>query len=410
MNSQSYFAVSSPSAVEHTLKELQNLGALNARAEHSGVSFEGDLALLYKANLWLRTASRVLVPMRPAFSAGSIVMLYDQVRRMRWEDHLDLSMTFAIDVVLTKEPYKIAKSGFVRKPAFTHSQFAAQKIKDAICDRLREKWGARPNVDTQNPDVRVHALFRDGKCILSLDSSGSSLHERGYRQHTLDAPLKETLAAQILAETGWDGTQPLRDPMCGTGTLPIEAALLATNTAPGLIRKRYGFQKWKTFDSALWESLVLEAVQARKTPTARIFASDVSPRAVEVARANARAAGVQNLIQFSTGDFFKTPETFPEGSLIVMNPPYGERLKLGTTDQAFAKALGDRLKHGAQGSTAWIFTGALESAKFIGLKPSKKRPYFNGPIECRLLKFELFAWNHENPRRRPSAPEHVASV
>lgn len=392
-----YFAVSPPGAAELTLRELKGLGARTAHIERSGVSFEGDQELLYRANLWLRTASRVLVPLR-SFSAKSIVMLYDQVRRMRWEDHLDLNRTFAIDAVLVGQP-----------PAFSHSQFAALKIKDAICDRLRELWGERPNVDTRGPDVRLHALFtEDGKCTLSLDSSGLSLHARGYKRHTFEAPLKENLAAALVLGSDWDARKPFIDPMCGSGTIAIEAALLASRTAPGLSRAKFGFQGWKNYDPQLWNRLIDQARNARKAPAGKIIASDISARTLEIARAHAEGAGVAEWIDFKTADFFREPAHFDAGSHLVFNPPYGERIgphsrrsssvpapRFKTADsnpeRDFYRAIGDRLKHGAKGCEAWVLTGNLEEAKFIGLKPSRKLKLFNGTIECRLLQFKIHA-------------------
>lgn len=369
-------------------EELRALGAKEIEPRPGGVSFEGSLETLYRACLELRTAIRVLRPLRE-FSASTPEMLYDQVRRIPWETILTLDTTFAIDAAIAKR----TPIDPTEPPGMTHSKYAALKIKDAIADRMRKEMaGERPNVDTENPHIPIRAHFSGTRCTLSLDACGDSLHLRGYRKEGVAAPLQETLAAGLLLHAGWDPSGCLFDPMCGSGTIPIEAALLASNTAPGLLRASpFPFSRWPDYDEALWTRLVREARSRVKPapPRAPIHGWDVSGKAIAAATANAERAGMRNWIRFEERD--ANPLTPPEGEagLLLVNPPYGERLKVHDLEGMY-KALGDSLKKNFPGWKAGILTGNLEAAKRIGLKPTRRIPLRNGPIECRLFLYELY--------------------
>jgi len=263
-------------------------------------------------------------------------MLYSQVRRVRWEDYLNPQRTFAVFSTMEGQNRRHIESGLNKnrpesrppgkRPGIHHSQFASLKIKDAIVDRLRQEQGERPNIDTENPDIRVDAHFSKGRCLLCLDSSGKSLNQRGYRLETVEAPLRETLAAAIIKLSGWDGTVPLMDPMCGSGTLVIEAAMLATRRAAGGLRESFGFLKWPDYDPGLWGRIVCEGQDRIRSLDVPIFASDINPEAVRIAKANAERAGVGNLIQFSVRDALEVVPPSDVAGVMVTNPPYGERL------------------------------------------------------------------------------------
>ncbi len=414
-----YFATTSVGIEDTLCKELEALGASEIVPARGGVYFEGDKELLYRANLWLRTATRILMPVRE-FSAVTPVMLYDQVRRMKWETYLDTEKTLAVDCTiagvkrrddrgLTQEeresryenqmrkndearrvPGTMLKAGW-QKQGLTHSHYVALKIKDAVVDRLREKFGSRPNVNTEHPDLKIHAFVKDNKCTISFDSSGRSLHERGYRKVESEAPMKENLAAALVLMSEWDRKSPFIDPMCGSGTLAIEAAMIAANIAPGLLRTNFGFMGWADFDAGLWKRLVKEAEdkidQDCKT---KIFAFDLSQKMTEAAEINATRAGVEDFISFRNTrvEDLKAPTEQP--GVILVNPPYGERIGKLEEMKPFYKSVGDIFKQRMKGWSAFVFTGNLEAAKFVGLRTSRKVPLFNGAIECRLLKYDLY--------------------
>lgn len=389
-----YFATVAKGIESVTAEELKRIGARNVDPSFGGVYFEGDLETLYRANLWLRTATRILMPMRE-FAAKTPEMLYDQVRRLKWENYLDPDMTFSVDCT-------IAGSKKLKGPAATsaprprgeglnHSRYAALKIKDAIVDQLRMKQGARPNVDTENPDLRVVAYLNNGRCTISLDASGASLHERGYRLHGAQAPLKETLAAAIILMSGWNPRTPFIDPMCGSGTLPLEAALIALDLAPGLFRDRFGFFGWPDFDRGLWQKVTDEAREkVRRRLDSPIVGYDRDRGAISTALENTGRAGLGKFVHFERRELDRLePVGVVPGTLIV-NPPYGERLGEVEELKGLYQHLGDLFKKQMKGYTAFIFTGNLELAKSVGLRASRRFELFNGPIECRLLKYELY--------------------
>jgi len=404
-----YFAVAARGIETVTAAELQKLGAQAVRAVSGGVHFEGDMLLLYRVSLWLRTASRILRPLRD-FAAQNPEMLYSQTRRVRWEDYLDPTKTLAVHATIEGAAKRAEHAAGNRsggegrrerfrgkdsrsappKQGIDHSMYAALKIKDAIVDRLRREQGERPNVDKENPDIIVHAHFSGGRCTLSLDATGSSLHERGYRLRGTAAPLKETLAATIIDLTGWDGREPFFDPMCGSGTLVIEAAMKALQMAPGLARPSFGFQRWPEFDGKAWQRVVDEARgQMLAVPPCELFANDCDPDAVAAAMENARRAGVDKFIRFSTRQFGAMQPPIEQPGFLVTNPPYGARIGEEAEVKALYEEMSEVLKSRYAGWKVFILAGNLTLARHISLTAVEKTRLNNGPLECRLLKFEM---------------------
>ena len=344
-------------------KELAQLGASDVQVGRRMVSFMGDKELMYRANFQLHTAIRILKPIKH-FKALSADDVYDGVKDIDWSEYIGLEKTFAVDSVVFSEEFR-------------HSKFVAYKVKDAIVDQFRERTGKRPNISISNPDIRLHIHIAEDKCTLCLDSSGESLHRRGYRQESVEAPLNEVLAAGMILMTGWQGDCDFIDPMCGSGTLLIEAALIAHNMAPGLFRKEYAFEKWPDFDADLFDKIYNDDSQEREFHH-HIYGYDIDIKAVNTARLNAKAAGLTSDITVEEQDFkdFVKPR---EKSIIVCNPPYGERIStpdlLGTY-----KMIGERLKHQFTGNDAWILSYREECFEQIGLKPSIKIPLFNGSL------------------------------
>ena len=356
-------------------EELKALGAREIRTSNRVVFCEGDQEVLYRANIHCRTAIRVLRPL-VSFPAPDEKSLYEGLQKVRWANWLRSGGTIAVDASVY--------SSFT-----THSLFVAQLSKDAVVDQLRKQWGTRPSVDLRAADLRiVVALFED-EAQVSLDSSGDSLHKRGYRTQSVEAPLSETLAAGIIRISGWKPEQPLLNPMCGSGTLAIEAALMAKNIPPGLIRNHFGFQNWPDYQEKLYRKIIEEAKSnVIRSPSVTIIASDWDPSAVEATKENARRAGVAELISVKQGDFFESDNADGLKAVMVMNPPYDERLQVDNVAE-LTQNLGDHLKQKFGGCTAYLLMGNLEVVKYVGLRPSKKTVLFNGGLECRLLKYEL---------------------
>jgi putative N6-adenine-specific DNA methylase len=373
---EKYFATSARGLASILADELRALGAADVTPGRGGVGFAGDRTLLYRANLWLRTAVRVLMPILEA-DVSTPEELYDAVRTIDWARYLTPEHTLAVDCN-------------VRDSHLTHSKYAALKTKDAICDQFVEKVGRRPSVNVEEPMVGLNLhVYRD-HAVLSLDSSGESLHKRGYRPILTKAPLNEALAAALVLRTGWRGEMAFADPMCGSGTLPIEATWIALRRPPGLTRKRFGFQGWMDFDIALWAELRDEARRGvLKRLAAPIVGSDVRRDAVSFARTNARAAGVGNLLQFEVKDVrdFRPPAGPP--GVLVCNPPYGERIGEEKELKGVYAALGQTLRERCAGWQAYVFTGNPRLAAEIGMKPAEEVPLYNGKIPCRLLRFVL---------------------
>ncbi len=361
-------------------QELTELGASDIQIGRRMVSFSGDKELLYRANFCLRTAIRVLKPIKH-FRAKSADDVYEAVKAIDWSEYLTPQTTFAVDSV-------------VFSPEFHHSKFVAYKVKDAIADQFRERTGTRPNVSVTNPDLQLHIHISDYDATLALDSSGESLHRRGYRQETVSAPLNEVLAAGIILMTGWRGETDFLDPFCGSGTLCIEAALIARGIAPGVFRQGYAFEKWPDFDRELFERVYNDDSNEREFDH-HIYGRDVDPKAVGIARRNAKAAGLSKDITIDEADF-RTTDLCPEQTeggeakpIIVTNPPYGERIS--TPDiLGLYKTIGQKLKREFSGGEAWVLSYREECFEQIGLKPSLKTPLFNGSLECELRKFVLF--------------------
>ena len=371
-----FFATTAKGIEEVLAAELTALGIAVAAVETGGVRFTGDMNACYRANLWLRTASRVLKPLA-GFPCDTPQALYEGVRTISWHDLITPEMTLAVDCNL-------------RDSAMTHSGFVALKTKDAIVDAIRDRFGSRPNVDTRDPDLRVNVHLVKNRCTVSLDTSGIPLDRRGYRLDRNEAPLRETLAAALIMLSGWDGTVPLADPMCGSGTIPIEAVLKATCRAPGRLRAGFGFKRWPGFDAGLWRRLLEEADDAAlDSLPAQVLGCDRSAGALKIARQNSARAGVAamiTLVQRELSDFVPPPGP----GILLFNPPYGRRLGEEDELKPLYREIGDIMKQRCTGYTAYLFTGSADLAKCVGLKASRRIVLFNGPIECRLLKYELY--------------------
>ena len=354
-------------------QELTELGADNVKIGHRMVSFSGNQEMLYRANFSLRTAIRILKPIKH-FRATTADEVYEAVKTIDWSQYLTTHTTFAVDSV-------------VFSTEFRHSKFVAYKVKDAIVDQFRERTGERPNIRITNPDMQLHIHVAEYDCTLSLDSSGESLHRRGYRQESVEAPLNEVLAAGIILQTGWRGECDFIDPMCGSGTLPIEAALIARGISPGVYRKEYAFEKWPDFDRELFDK-VYEDDSKEHPFEHHIYGYDINRNAVAIAQRNVKAAGLSREITIEQKDFadFTQPS---EKSIMVTNPPYGERISSPDLLGLY-RTIGERLKHQFQGNDAWILSYREECFDKIGLKPSLRTPLFNGSLECELRKYQLF--------------------
>ena len=357
-------------------EELRALGAADVETGKRIVKFMADQRLLYRANACCRTAIRLLKPIRK-FAAEDEKQLYAGVQQIAWQDYLSPGQSLWID--------PIVHSSFT-----THSRFAAQLTKDAIVDQLRTSSGQRPSVSRDDPHLRISLHLVDNQATIYLDSSGESLHKRGYRQATGEAPLNEVLAAGILQLSGWDRRSALIDPMCGSGTLVIEAALLARSIAPILLGREFAFAKWPDFDRELFRRVYDEAQQAAaESLDFPIIGGDIDQAMINIARENAKWAGVKKDIQFNVGSF-EVAKPPAAAATLITNPPYDERLKVDRTAGLYRR-VGDTLKQNFAGCTAWLLTGNLDAAKQIGLRSSQRTTLFNGPIECRLLKFDLYA-------------------
>ncbi|MBN1131491.1 MAG: RNA methyltransferase [Bacteroidales bacterium] len=353
--------------------ELIELGAEKVTAVNRGVNFSGGRAMLYKVNVASRLALRVLMPLS-TFLVTDEKALYRNVQKINWSDYMDNKMSFAVDAVVFSN-------------LFRNSHFVSLKVKDAIADQFRDRTGLRPSVNTKDPDLLVNIHISEQRATLSLDSSGESLHKRGYRSRNFEAPLNEVLAAGMVMISGWKGETPFIDPMCGSGTIAIEAALIASGIPPGIFRKAYGFEKWKDFDPALMRGLV-ERLPRERAVTVPIIASDISMEAVRATREHARRAGIEDLIRIEKRDFISY-EPWDRPVTLIMNPPYGERMNPGDLAITY-QMIGATLKHKFPGSEAWILSSNRMAIKQIGLKHSDRKILFNGPIECQYLNYRTF--------------------
>lgn len=355
-------------------KELRNLGAIDVKEGVRSVSFYGDKGFMYKANLSLRTAIKVLKPIH-SFKIFSEEDLYREINKMTWEEYLDNNQTLAVDATVHSEK-------------FTHSQYIALKTKDAIVDRFRDRTGQRPSVDLDYPNLRINIHIEKEFCTVSLDSSGQSLHKRGYKLATNIAPINEVLAAGMLLHSGWDGQCDFMDPMCGSGTILIEAAMIACNIPPNINRKEFGFEKWKDWDEDLFEKIQESVLKKARDFHFTIKGYDKAPSAVQKAKDNIDNANLSEFITVEHEDFFKTEKQTERHLHMVFNPPYGERLNIDMPE--FYKAIGDTLKQSYPGTHAWFITSNLDAIKHVGLRPSRKIKLFNGSLESKLLKYEIY--------------------
>jgi putative N6-adenine-specific DNA methylase len=353
-------------------EELRELGAENIQILNRGVGFTGGRAIMYKVNLASRLALRVLVPVM-RFEAADADTLYRRVKRFDWSQFLDNRMTFAVDPV-------------VHSPHFKNSQFVAVRIKDAIADRFREQTHLRPSVNKENPDLLINAHVSGRWVTLSLDSSGYSLHKRGYRLGHFEAPLNEVLAAGMVRISGWRGETPFMDPMCGSGTLAIEAGLMAAGIPPGFFRKGYGFENWKDFDPELMEH-VARSLAPEKDVRVAIIARDSDPAAVDLTRRQVKQMELDRIITVEELDFSQSEEM--EGVTLLMNPPYGERIRPEDIEGLYTM-IGSTLKHRFPGSDAWVLSSSKTGLKRVGLKPDSRRVLFNGSLECSYVNYKTF--------------------
>ena len=358
-------------------KELIELGANNVQIERRAVSFTGDLRMLYTANFCLRTASRVLVPIA-TFKAKKTDDIYEQVKALNWAEYMTPKTTFQIDATVYSD-------------LFRHSQFITYRVKDAIVDYWMEHGGVRPSVQLPNPDIYLNIHIAGDSVTLSLDSSGESLHKRGYRVANTQAPINEALAAGMLLLAGWQGQGDFYDPMCGSGTLLIEAALIARNIAPGIYRKGFAFEKWANFDTDLFEDIYSDDSRERDFQH-KIYGSDAGFYAVQAATKNIESANLQRDIEVKQirVQELRLAERDTEGALVMINPPYGERLAQDKDVLRLYQDMGTTLKHQFNGATAWIISSNEEALKCIGLRPAKRVRLMNGDLECLFNQYELF--------------------
>ena len=356
-------------------KELTQLGAQKVEQGVRVVSFMGDKGFMYKANLGLRTALKILKPIK-TFKAVNDVALYKGIQTIDWSDYFSAHQSFLIDTTLHSDH-------------FNHSQYVALKSKDAIVDQFRDKDGKRPNVDKDFPDLRIHVHIDRDQVTVSLDTSGESLHRRGYKTATNIAPINEVLAAGMLMLSGWDGTSHFIDPMCGSGTILAEAAMIACNIPANINRKEFAFEKWSDWDSQLFDNILESLLKKTREFHYTITGYDKAPSAVSKAIDNIHNANLSEYINIKQANFFET-EKETDGPLhMVFNPPYGERLDIDM--ERFYREIGDTLKNNYSNTHAWFITANLDALKFVGLRPSRKIKLFNGKLESRLVKYEMYA-------------------
>jgi len=353
--------------------ELVNIGANNVQLQRRAVSFTGDKALMYKANLCSRTASRILKPIL-TFDASNPDEVYDQIKKINWDEYMTVDSTFAIDSTIFSEEFR-------------HSKFVAYRVKDAIADWFMEKYEKRPSVRLDGPQIMINIHIAERKCTLSLDSSGESLHKRGYRVAQTEAPLNEALAAGMLLMADWHGQSNFVDPMCGSGTLLIEAALIALNIPPGIYRSSFAFEKWNDFDEELFDALYNDDSYERPF-NFKIYGSDNSPRAIKIAEQNIKSTGLSKYIELQVMPVQKLEAPAPN-CMVVTNPPYGERI---TSDDIYGlyASLGTTVKHKFAGSTVWVISSHEECLDKIGLKPTERIRLLNGSLDCWYCRYDIF--------------------
>ncbi len=355
-------------------KELQQLGAQEVEIGTRMVSFKGDKGFMYKANLSLRSALKILKPIYH-FRAFNDQSLYKGIQGIDWSKYLNANQTFVIDTTIHSDNFK-------------HSQFVSQKAKDAIVDQFRDKFGQRPSIDKDFPDLRINIHIDRDQCSVSLDTSGASLHHRGYRTATNIAPINEVLAAGMLLLSGWDGSSDFLDPMCGSGTILVEAAMIACNIPANINRKEFAFEKWNDWDNDLFDQIIDALMKRTREFHHTIMGYDKAPSAVQKAKDNVQNANLEDYITISQANFFETNKETVGPLQMVFNPPYGERLDIDL--ERFYREMGDTLKNNYPNTNAWFITANLESLKYVGLRPSRKIKLFNGSLEARLVKYEMY--------------------
>ena len=367
-------------------QELKTLGAQAVKIGVRNVQFVGDTGFMYKANLCLRTALRILKPIHRS-NISKIDDVYQAMHDIAWEEIMNENSTFAIRAtVMTSDTH--------------NTMYVALKAKDGLVDRLRNRLGTRPNVDKDFPDFSIHLYVTDRIVEVSLDSSGTSLHQRGYRSATNIAPINEVLAAGILTLSGWRGDTDFLDPMCGSGTLLIEAAMIACNIPPNLNRKEFAFQKWSDWDNDLYEKIEESALNKTRSFDYTITGYDKAPSAIRKSEQNISNANLDDFIKIERQDFFRTEKEDPDKSLhILFNPPYGERLPIDV--DVFYSRIGDTLKQSYPGSQAWLITANMEALKFVGLRPSRRIKVFNGKLESKLVKYTLYSGTKKIHKIKP---------
>ncbi len=388
---QNLFIVKTFHGLEQVLaEELQSLGAKNVDMLKRAVSFTGDQAMLYKANLCLRTALKILMPIH-TFQAIDENALYKGIQEIEWNTILSHQNTFVVESV-------------VNSTYFNHSHYVALKVKDAIVDQIRDKTDKRPSVDVKKPDFKINIHINRDQCTLSLDSSGETLNKRGYRTNAPKAPLNETLAAGLILLSDWDQKSNFYDPMCGSGTIPIEAAMIAHSIPSNINRRSFGFQKWKDYDETLWKKTKEIALSEVKNTNIIISGSDVSSQVIEAAQDNlSTIPQLYRKVMFYKKDFFQSDNA--NNSFVIMNPPYGERLQEEDID-AFYKSIGDHLKQNYHDTTAWILSSNITALKKVGLKPSRRFQLYNGALECKFHKFELYTGTKDvSKTKNPPLPK-----
>lgn len=367
--------ISTYAGLEEVLaKEIRILGGRDIETHTRAVSCVGDKGFMYKANFSLRTALRVMVKL-DSFSIRDGQDIYEGIRRIDWSQYMKVDQTFAVRCTLSSD-------------LFDNNLFPALKAKDAIADFFRGKHGQRPDVHKTNPDLEVQLFIHRNQCQVSINSSGPSLHLRGYRKEVDKAPLSEVLAAGIILLSGWEPHMPLVDFMCGSGTIPIEAALIAAKIPPGTFREYFAFERWPDFEPELFALIREKQMERISDSEVKIVGNELNKFVYNKALENIEAAGVEDMVQLHLGDFRELQHTFKRG-VVIINPPYGEKLKVEDVEELYA-AIGTQLKHHYAGFKAWIFTGSPEGARAVGLRPNNRIKLFNGPLECRLLGYELF--------------------
>ena len=354
-------------------KELLQLGAQNIKTLRRAVKFKGDLGFMYKANLSLRTAVRIIKPIKN-FKVRNEDQLYRELRNIDWEQYMSIDDKFAVD-------------SFVNSPHFKHSLYVALKTKDAIVDQFRDKCGMRPDVDLDHPNLRINVHITDETCTLSIDSSGKSLHKRGYRLETNEAPISEALAAGLILLSGWDKKSHFVDGMCGSGTFLVEAAMIGANIPANINREHFAFQDWPDYDEVLWKLIRSSQLKKAQDCYGRVIGYDLNPDTVASAKLNIANSGLEDYIEIHCENFFETKK--PEGPThLVFNPPYGVRIQ-GDIPEMY-KSIGDTLKKNYSGAEAWFLTSHMDALKHVGLRASRKIEIYQAKLECRFVKYEMY--------------------